>query len=229
MISVNLADFRKIARASLDADMKKYAKGKELEINQRLLGKFLVENFDRFRRCVTQSEETLMFMSGMGHYYDIMSEIWCMPDKRLFFEVINENLGAVNFSEEKSGTDTSPPTVTGLDLTNELCHQIVDHLVASEVLRQSNKNRDLVTVPSDFYVFEFMMGGKDTRITVPPFKAKNLNEAMNSYTGWSGLDFCPYPKNFRVCTKDGWQKLKSKLDKYAMSGAGPRDYILSLP
>ncbi|MBI5140063.1 MAG: hypothetical protein HZA94_01275 [Candidatus Vogelbacteria bacterium] len=130
MSLVGLADFRKVAKASLDLDVAKHRTEQELEINQRLLGKFLIENFDRFRRCVTQSEETLQFMSGMGRYYHVFSELGSISGRRLFFEIINADRDAVNIHEEKRGTKTSPPTEVYRNLTNALCGEIVDYLIS---------------------------------------------------------------------------------------------------
>lgn len=229
----SLSNFRTVAKRSLSQSVEKYTREKELEINYKLLGKFLIENVDRFKRSVTQSEETLLYQSGMGHYYHVMPEIGWVAGKRLFFEIINENLDAVNIYVEKSRTETSPPTCVYLEKTNELCLQIVDFLLESSLEKKSCKNRETLVVPPSFYVFEFTCGpsGNQTKVVVPPFKAKDFTEALSTFYSWPALRFgpYPYPHSFRFSTNDGWQRLNSKRGKFAMTDARPNEYVLTLP
>lgn len=220
----SLTDFRKVAKTSLDESVKKYISEQRLEINKRLLGRFLIKNLACFKRCVTQD------WLSRNHQYYLMPEIGRVSGKRLFFEVINPELDAVNLQAEKSGTRTSPPTVVDLEYSNKLCHRVVDYLISFDISDRSKAST--LVVPPDFYVFEFKAKrqGREETITVEPFKAKNIGEALFI------LSLCPdfrdygYMHSFKVCTDKGWRSLSSKLRNTWIKplNATVGDYVLGV-
>lgn len=222
---------------NLNKSLRKITKNFESETRKNLrnlfLSKPLVAHQQYLPRHVVQSERNPCPPPfGSEYYRYVMHEIGMVNGKRLFFEMINEEMPSVNLMEEKRGTKTSPPTVIYCEQTEALARGVIN-LLDRLVLERRDRS---INVPEGFYVFEFTTQescGHYTRkprvVTVEPFRAKNLKQAIEFFMRWPNGSSYKDLSKFRVCTKTGWTELKSSL-KYPSSpkwSAGLDDYIVS--
>lgn len=184
-------------------------RGTRKEVIASLLLKLIKQNLNLFPRHVTKSEKETVIPHQMNkeRCYFVMREIGMVGERRLFFR----EAGYLDLYKEKKGTRTDPPTVICLNaqLTTRLALQIVNFLDNAKLPK---KDTAQIKVPPGFYVFEFraIPGVHDCphiRVTVEPFRAQNLKEAIKTFK------LCPnYPdfrdfSDFSVYTSEGKQDL----------------------
>lgn len=190
------------------------------DIRDLLLSRALVKYYDSFPRFVLQSEKNdCPPPFGSEYYRYVMPKIGIINGIRLFFEIVNEQMPSVNLYWEKSGLRTNPPTIVYSEKTQELAKAILRYLDQ----RKLEKIDRPIEVPDGFFVFEFTAqehswpGGserKKTVVTVTPFPAKNIKEAIRIFRLWPQGNWYKDLSHFRVCTSQGWSGLTSTRRPY---------------
>lgn len=185
------------------------------DIQNLLLSQILLKYSNCFPRFVVQSEKNdCPPPFGSEYYRYVMPEIGIVNGKRLFFEVINEDMPSVNLHLEKKSPKTEPSTIVYCKQSKELARAILRYLDQ----RKLEKIEKPIGIPEGFYVFEFAaqehswLGGserKRTVATVTPFPAKSMKEAIRIFKLWPQGNWYKDLSNFRVCTNRGWENLNS--------------------
>ncbi|MDP3697382.1 MAG: hypothetical protein Q8R55_05180 [Candidatus Taylorbacteria bacterium] len=214
-----VSDFDQKLKNRVCTETNKFTQKRKIEITMDILHRVLQKHLALFPRYVTQSEKRGIippFGYSQDRYYDVMREVGVINNRHLFVE----NDEYLRLYEEKGNKKTTPPTVVPVEKPSDLVRNILGFL---EKMGLSRIVKDNIGVPSGFYVFEFTAkercwpGGserKHTKVTVTPFVAKNLKDAISIFLKWPQGSWYKDLSNFRVCTSTGWTKLASVRDKY---------------